>query len=198
MTFFRIQSRDIEENGRELTQKANGTLSSASLASVDLAVNKVWRDYLGAGSGGLKSFRNTMKSYYRVLSIGLSSKEKILHRQDLIQQRWNKMLLVQCVVALSLDPLFCYTLVVNDEKKCLGLDRTLGAIATVLRFVVDSFYLFYIIYQFRASVVTLSSHSSTESEMAPHTRARACRYLLMYFIIDILVILPLPQVRIVT
>ncbi|XP_062000051.1 cyclic nucleotide-gated ion channel 1-like [Rosa rugosa] len=190
----RIQNGDIEENGGELIQRANGTLSSASLASVDSAVDKVYRAMGPAGFEGLKSFRKTMKIYYGVLSIGLSSNNKILYRQELIQHRWNKMLLVLCVIALSLDPLFCYILVVNDEKKCLGLDRTLGAIASVLRFVVDFFYVFYIIYQFRASVVTLCSKSSKEGELVPHTRTRAWRYLLLYFIFDILVILPLPQV----
>ncbi|XP_050387720.1 cyclic nucleotide-gated ion channel 1-like isoform X2 [Argentina anserina] len=189
----RIRSRDIEENGEELTQKINGTLSTAKFASVNSAVNKVCRVFLEPGFERLQSFLKTMKIYYGVLSIGLSSKKKILDRQALVQQRWNEMLLVLCVIALSLDPLFCYVLVVNDEKKCLRLDRTLGVIATVLRFIVDFFYVFYIIYQFRVSVVTLSSHSSKEGELAPHTQAKAWRYLFLFFIFDILVVLPLPQ-----
>ncbi|KAM5557586.1 hypothetical protein ABKV19_024789 [Rosa sericea] len=180
------RSSDIEENGEDRIQQVKGTNSSASLASEHSAVNKVYR------AMELESFGKTMKIYCGVLSIGLSSSEKILHRQKLTQQRWNKMLLVLCVIVFSLDPLFCYILVVNDEKKCLGLDRTLGAIAIVLRSVVDIFYVLYIIYRFRASVATLSSQSSRKG------RARARRYLLLYFLSDILVILPLPQVVVFT
>nr|XP_011470271.1 PREDICTED: cyclic nucleotide-gated ion channel 1-like [Fragaria vesca subsp. vesca] len=189
----RILSGDIEENGDERIQKANGIYSSASLASVDWAANNVSKAMVPLFEG-LKSFSKTMKIYYGVLSIGLSSNKKILdsQRQKSVQQLWNKMLLVLCVITLSLDPLFCYILVVNDEKKCLRLDRKLRAIATVLRSVVDFFYLFYIIYQFRASYVTLFSKSSRGGNLAPDTQARARRYLL-YFIFDILVILPLPQ-----
>lgn len=189
----RTESGDLEENGEEQIHKANGAHPSASLASLDSALNKFYRA-MRPGFEGLVSFRKVMKTYYGVLSIGLSSKNKILDRQELVQQRWNKMLLVLCVIALSLDPLFCYLLVVNNEKKCLGLDKTLGAITIVLRFSVDVFYLFYIIYRFRASVVTLSSQSSREDEPVRHTRAIAWRYLLLYFLFDILVILPLPQV----
>ncbi|XP_024175302.2 cyclic nucleotide-gated ion channel 1 [Rosa chinensis] len=186
------QTGDIEENGEERIQSVNGPNSRESLASVHSAVNKVYRA-MGPGYKGLKSFGKIMKIYYGVLSIGLSSNDKILRRQKLNQLRWNKMLLVLCVIALSLDPLFCYILEVNNEKNCLGLNRTLGAIAIVLRFVVDFFYVFYIIYQFRASIATLSSQSSREGEPVPDTRARAWRYLLLYFLFDILVILPLPQ-----
>ncbi|KAK9914437.1 hypothetical protein M0R45_038218 [Rubus argutus] len=195
----RTQSGDLEENSEGQIHKTNGAHSSASLASLDSALikdsalNKFYKA-MGPGFEGLVSFRKVMKTYYGVLSIGLSSKNKILDRQELVQQRWNKMLIVLCVFALSLDPLFCYLLVVNNEKKCLGLDETLGATAIVLRFFVDIFYLFYIIYRFRASVVTLSSQSEREGEPVPDTRAIAWRYLLLYFLFDILVILPIPQV----
>ncbi|KAM5557578.1 hypothetical protein ABKV19_024784 [Rosa sericea] len=183
----RTQSCDLEENAEEKTQKPNGTTQSgASSASNSLVVSKF---------EGLVSFGRTMKTYYGVLSIGLSSKNRKLDCQhELVQQRWNKILLFLCVIALLLDPLFCYLLVVNDEKKCLELDGRLEVIAIALRFVVDFFYLLYIIYRFRASVVTLSSPSSREGELVPDTRIIARKYLFFYFLFDILVILPLPQV----
>ncbi|PRQ60356.1 putative Ion transport domain-containing protein [Rosa chinensis] len=39
------------------------------------------------------------------------------------------MFLVLCAIALSLDPLFCFILVSDEENKCLRLDRKLGIIA---------------------------------------------------------------------
>nr|XP_004289183.2 PREDICTED: cyclic nucleotide-gated ion channel 1-like [Fragaria vesca subsp. vesca]XP_011463625.1 PREDICTED: cyclic nucleotide-gated ion channel 1-like [Fragaria vesca subsp. vesca] len=105
----------------------------------------------------MESYVGAMRSYCRVLD------EKIL----LIKR--NK-ILVLCAIALSLDPLFCYILVVHDDKKCLGLDRTLRTIAIVSRSVIDFLYILHIIFQFCAT-----------RSVNP---------------VDILAILPLPQVLI--
>ncbi|VVA11264.1 PREDICTED: cyclic [Prunus dulcis] len=112
-------------------------------------------------------------------------------------QRWNKILQVLCVVSLSLDPLFCYLLIVNDENKCLRLDTRLGNIAILLRSVIDFFHLFRIIFQFRASItiITPSQASGTgRNESVTEPPALVGTYLLLWFLLDILVILPLPQV----
>ncbi|KAL6224892.1 hypothetical protein ACLB2K_003747 [Fragaria x ananassa] len=103
----------------------------------------------------MESYVGAMRSYCRVLD------EKIL----LIKR--NK-ILVLCAIALSLDPLFCYILVVHDDKKFLGLDRTLRTIAIVSRSVIDFLYILHIIFQFCAT-----------RSVNP---------------VDILAILPLPQV----
>ncbi|PRQ48121.1 putative Ion transport domain-containing protein [Rosa chinensis] len=62
----------------------------------------------------------------------------------------NKILIL-CAIALSLDPLFCYMLLVHGEKKCLGLDRTLRTIAIVSRSAIDFLYMLHIIFQFCAT-----------------------------------------------
>lgn len=103
----------------------------------------------------MESYVGAMRSYCRVLD------EKIL----LIKR--NK-ILVLCAIALSLDRLFCYILVVHDDKKCLGLDRTLRTIAIVSRSVIDFLYILRIIFQFCAT-----------RSVNP---------------VDLLAILPLPQV----
>ena len=78
--FRRILSGDIEENGDERIQKANGIYSSASLGSVDSAADNVSKAMVPLFEG-LKSFSKTMKIYYGVLSIGSSSNKKILDSQ---------------------------------------------------------------------------------------------------------------------
>lgn len=159
----RTQSCDLEaENGEKQIHIANHS-SASTLASLDLAL-MLYRA-MGPGFERLLSFRKMMKTYFGVLSIGLRSKNEIRERQELVQQRWNNMLPVFCVITLSLDPLFCYLLVFNNETKCIGLDKILGAMVIVLRFFVDFFYVLYIIYRFRASVVSLSSQSSSESKV---------------------------------
>ncbi|PQQ04203.1 hypothetical protein Pyn_24789 [Prunus yedoensis var. nudiflora] len=128
----------------------------------------------------------------------LGSKNKFVNPQELVLlQRWNKILQVLCVVSLSLDPLYCYLLIVNDENKCLRLDTRLRNIAILLRSVIDFFHLFRIVFQFRASItiITPSQASGTgRNESVTEPPALVGTYLLLWFLLDILVILPLPQV----
>lgn len=117
----------------------------------------------------MTSIKQTLNRYYGVLV-------------DKLVLKPNEILLVLCVIALSLDPLFCYLLIVNDEKQCLRLDTRTGTIAVVLRSTIDFSYVIYIIFQFRASIVTAQ------------TNAAVWRSFSLHLLVDILVILPLPQV----
>ncbi|KAM1407456.1 hypothetical protein ACFX2F_002037 [Malus domestica] len=121
-------------------------------------------------------------------------KKKILDLPELVLQRWNQIVLVFCVIALSTDPLFLYLLTVNNEQNCLTLDKTLATVTALLRFSIDFFYIFHIIFQFRASNVSHSFQASRQGGSVAETRARARKYLLMYLLLDMLIILPLPQV----
>ncbi|CAN6569581.1 unnamed protein product [Malus baccata var. baccata] len=123
-------------------------------------------------------------------------KKKILDLPELVLKRWNQIVLVFCVIALSTDPLFLYLLTVNNEQNCLTLDKTLATVTALLRFSIDFFYIFHIIFQFRASNVAHSFQASRQGESVAETRARARKYLLMYLLVDMLIILPLPQVLI--
>ena len=130
-----------------------------------------------------------MTSYHGALG----SKRSRLGPQEI--RRLNDVYLIFCVIALSLDPLFCYTLVFNVQKKCLRLDTTLGTPVIVLRFLVDLFYIIHMVFQFRAAILSLSSQASGRVELVKEMRAIARRYLFFYFPADVFVILPLPQVR---
>ncbi|CAN6709400.1 unnamed protein product [Malus baccata var. baccata] len=135
----------------------------------------------------IKRVGETMNSYHGVLG----SKRSRLGPQEI--RRLNDVYLTFCVIAFSLDPLFCYILVLNVQKKCLRLDTTLGTPVVVLRFLVDLFYIIHMVFQFRAAIVSLRSQASGRVE---EMRAIARRYLFFYFPADVLVILPLPQVLI--
>ncbi|TQD94610.1 hypothetical protein C1H46_019855 [Malus baccata] len=121
-------------------------------------------------------------------------KKKRLDLREFVLQRWNQILLVFCVIALSTDPLFFYLLTVNNEQNCLTLDKTLGTVTALLRFSIDFFYIFHIIFQYRASIVAHSFQASRQGESVAETRARARKYLSLYLLLDGLMILPFPQV----
>ncbi|KAB2598758.1 cyclic nucleotide-gated ion channel 1-like [Pyrus ussuriensis x Pyrus communis] len=140
--------------------------------------------------------KNAAENFPKIIREALNKfpKKMILDLWEFVLQRWNQILLVVCVIALSTDPLFFYLLSANTEQKCLTLDRTMGTMTTLMQFIVDFFYIFHIIFQFRASIVSHSFQASRQGESVTETRARARKYLLMYLLVDMLIILPLPQV----
>uniref|UniRef100_A0A6N2KJ93 Cyclic nucleotide-binding domain-containing protein n=2 Tax=Salix viminalis TaxID=40686 RepID=A0A6N2KJ93_SALVM len=97
-------------------------------------------------------------------------------------------------MAVSLDPLFFYVPVIEDGKKCLSLDSTMEITASVLRSVMDIFYMLRIIFQFRTGFIAPLSRVLGRGVLVEDTWAIAKRYLSSYFLIDILSVLPLPQV----
>ncbi|KAA8533630.1 hypothetical protein F0562_030936 [Nyssa sinensis] len=84
--------------------------------------------------------------------------------------------------------------IIDDDKKCLDLDRKLEITASVLRSFTDIFYIIHIIFQFRTGFIAPSSRVFGRGVLVEDAWAIARRYLSSYFLIDILAVLPLPQV----
>lgn len=124
----------------------------------------------------------------------LGSRVKILDPQGKFLQRWNKIFVFTCFVAVAFDPLFFYIPVIDSKRKCLSLDNKLDIIACVLRTFVDIFYVLHILFQFRTGFIAPSSRVFGRGELIDDPYAIAKKYLSSYFIIDVLSILPLPQV----
>ncbi|KAE8722117.1 putative cyclic nucleotide-gated ion channel 10 [Hibiscus syriacus] len=87
--------------------------------------------------------------------------------------------------------------VVDDFKKCLDLDNRLGIVASVLRTFVDLFYMIHIVFQFRTAFIAPSSRVFGRGELIDDPWAIAKRYLRKNFFVDVLAILPLPQVVVI-
>ncbi|KAE8660505.1 Cyclic nucleotide-gated ion channel 1 [Hibiscus syriacus] len=122
------------------------------------------------------------------------SNKRILNPQGQFLQTWNKMFLFSCAIALAVDPLFFYIPVVDGHRKCLNLDHRLEITASVLRTIIDAFYILHMIFQFCTAFIAPSSRVFGRGELIEDPWAIAKRYLPKYFIIDVLAILPLPQV----
>uniref|UniRef100_A0ACD5Z6G7 Uncharacterized protein n=1 Tax=Avena sativa TaxID=4498 RepID=A0ACD5Z6G7_AVESA len=122
------------------------------------------------------------------------AKTRVLDPQGPFLQRWNKIFVISCLIAVSVDPLFFYIPVIDGNKKCLYLDKKLAKIASILRFFTDIFYLLHMIFQFKTGFVAPSSRVFGRGVLVEDTFAIAKRYLSTYFLIDFLAVLPLPQV----
>ncbi|KAK6936712.1 Ion transport domain [Dillenia turbinata] len=149
-----------------------------------------------SSSIGFRTLRTSLRSFSfgGALARGLGSGKKILDPQGAFLQKWNKIFVLSCILAVSLDPLFFYIPIIEDSRKCLSLDRKLEITASVLRCLTDIFYIIHIIFQFRTGFIAPPSRVFGRGVLVEDSWAIAKRYVSSYFLIDILAILPLPQV----
>ncbi|KAI4377718.1 hypothetical protein MLD38_015302 [Melastoma candidum] len=153
---------------------------------------------------GMRKGSEGLKSIGRSLRFGVSravfpedlktSEKKILDPQDKLLLLWNKLSVISCIVAISVDPLFFYLPVVNSLHNCIGIDKKLAITVTTLRTIIDAFYLIHMSLQFRTAYIAPSSRVFGRGELVIDPGQIAKRYLRRYFIIDFLAILPLPQI----
>jgi cyclic nucleotide gated channel len=103
--------------------------------------------------------------------------------------KWQAIFLVLCGIGvLCVDPLFLYLPVINQDDKCLTLDRKLMITALCLRSVSDMIYVGNIILGYYNR-----RHGRTGSNPSK-PREIVEMYLRTYIAIDILALLPIPQV----
>ena len=102
---------------------------------------------------------------------------------------------VSCVIAVSLDPLFFYIPVIDEDKKCIGLDKKLRSISLILRAVTDIIGVINIILQFHDNDFKEENFGKATLLEVKDRQKKARRSFWLYVLIDIFVILPFPQVR---
>ncbi|KAK3130534.1 hypothetical protein QOZ80_6BG0494760 [Eleusine coracana subsp. coracana] len=122
------------------------------------------------------------------------STAKILHPQGPFLQKWNKIFVISCIFAVSVDPLFLYIPVISNEEPCWYLDRKLEITASVLRSFTDIFYILHIIFQFRTGFISSSPTTFGRGVLIEDRYEITKRYLSTYFLIDVFAVIPLPQV----
>ncbi|KAK4273906.1 hypothetical protein QN277_017210 [Acacia crassicarpa] len=191
-----VRFQDCNWNDENLYSVSSNTTHPGRITSSLKSVSMKFQRGFQSGSERIKRFRNSFKSfpYNSVLARSFSSGNKILDPQGSFLQKWNKIFVLSCLIAVSLDPLFFYVPVVDSEKKCLSLDHKMEITATVLRSFCDIFYIIHIMFQFRTGFIAPSSRVFGRGVLVEDAWAIARRYLSSYFLIDILAVLPLPQV----
>uniref|UniRef100_A0A803PJP7 Cyclic nucleotide-binding domain-containing protein n=1 Tax=Cannabis sativa TaxID=3483 RepID=A0A803PJP7_CANSA len=110
--------------------------------------------------------------------------DKILNPWAADSRLWNFIFLASCLIGVSIDPLFLYVPIVDDNRKCLKRDYNMEIIALVLRSVTDLFYVFHVCFRLHNAL-----KMSKELHVSIFTN-----FPWFHLLIDILSILPLPQV----
>lgn len=147
---------------------------------------KAEKDELGSAFHG--------KVLSRVFSEDYEVVEKlILDPRGPIVNRWNKVFLVACLISLFVDPLFFY-LPMAKANMCMDICVTLEVVLTVIRSLVDSFYVIQIFVRFKTAYVAPSSRVFGRGELVVDPSKVASRYFHKDFWLDLVAAQPLPQV----
>lgn len=126
----------------------------------------------------------------------LSMMMKILDPKGEFYPMFSKIFLTSWVIAVITDPYFLYIPTLNEEKKCLRMDKKLAIVALVLRSTTDLSYILHIIFQLLVGFMPNSKNCKEwkENGFLKYTLARATTFNWSYFLIDVLAVLPIPQV----
>ena len=111
--------------------------------------------------------------------------EKILSPWASYSRSWSKIFLVSCVIGVLIDPFFLYIPIINEDKKCLAMDQKMKIIALILRTLTDFTHLLNFIFRLESALHMAKLLGSPIYIGFPW----------LYLLMDVLAILPIPQVR---
>ncbi|XP_019052076.1 PREDICTED: probable cyclic nucleotide-gated ion channel 20, chloroplastic [Nelumbo nucifera] len=120
----------------------------------------------------------------------------VMNPHTKIVQQWNQFFVISCLVAIFVDPLFFFLLSAKEEYKCIVLNWPMTKTLVALRSLTDFVYFLHMLLQFRLAYVAPESRVVGAGELVDDPKTIALHYLVGYFLLDIVVVLPLPQILI--
>ncbi|KAH1136907.1 hypothetical protein GLYMA_10G053900v4 [Glycine max] len=105
---------------------------------------------------------------------------------------WNKIFLAACLLSLFVDPLFFY-LPVAKKDKCIDMSVGLEVFLTIIRSLIDAFYIIQIYFRFQTAYIAPSSRVSGRGELIIDSSKIASKYMRRDFWLDLMAAQPLPQ-----
>ncbi|XP_048427151.1 cyclic nucleotide-gated ion channel 1-like [Pyrus x bretschneideri] len=122
---------------------------------------------------------------------------------------WNMIFAISCVFAVSLDPLFFYVMIIDQDDKCLQMDKTLSIVACLTRSLTDVIFLVHFILEIYDRVQNPkpqtqknggnSDKKSKIRKLIDHVSVKIAQkmpWLSVFTVIGFFALLPLPQLLI--
>ncbi|KAF7822036.1 putative cyclic nucleotide-gated ion channel 20, chloroplastic isoform X1 [Senna tora] len=132
----------------------------------------------------------------RFLSYLSSYVPGVMNPHTKVVQRWNKCFVISCLVAIFVDPLFFFLLSVLKEHNCIVINPAMTTVLVLFRSMNDFVYFLNILLQFRLAYVAPESRVVGAGELVDHPKKIARHYMQSFFLFDLLVVIPLPQIMI--
>ncbi|EOA29964.1 hypothetical protein CARUB_v10013067mg [Capsella rubella] len=121
---------------------------------------------------------------------------EIVNPHNKIFKRWSKFFALSCLLAIFIDPVFFFLVKVDQRNKCIRIDWPMADACVAVRSVTDFIFLMNILLQFRLAYVAPESLVVGAGELVTDPKKIALHYLRGKFILDLSVVLPLPQILI--
>lgn len=125
---------------------------------------------------------------------GKPRKKTYLDPASKLLYRWNTFFVATSLVAVFVDPLFYYLPFVDDGNNCVAISDALQKSVTVFRTLTDFLYMIHMFLQFRTAYIAPSSRVFGRGELVTDPKKIAARYLRKDFWVDLVAVLPIPQV----
>ncbi|XP_057446733.1 probable cyclic nucleotide-gated ion channel 20, chloroplastic [Lotus japonicus] len=132
----------------------------------------------------------------KLLSLCSSCVPGVMNPHAKVVQHWNQILGIFFLVAIFVDPLFFFLIYVKKDSKCIAINWTMTKTIVSLRSINDVVYFFNILLQFRLAYVSPESTVVGAGDLVDHPKKIALNYLKGYFLFDLFLVLPLPQIMI--
>uniref|UniRef100_J3MC80 Cyclic nucleotide-binding domain-containing protein n=1 Tax=Oryza brachyantha TaxID=4533 RepID=J3MC80_ORYBR len=120
----------------------------------------------------------------------------IMKPHDKAVHLWNKFFVISCLLAIFIDPLFFFLLSINKDRKCIVFNWNFAIALAVGRSVTDAIYLLHMLLQFRLAYVAPETRVVGTGDLVDEPKKIAMRYLRRFFVFDLFIVLPVPQVMI--
>lgn len=126
----------------------------------------------------------------------LTRQEPALTCLALSPQLWHRVFLLSLLAGMAVDPLFFYLLSVDPSRLCVYVQAGFAVAVTVLRCALDLLFLANMGLQARLAYVSRASLRLGNGELVTDPRKVAAHYAHPRggLLLDVLVILPIPQV----
>ncbi|KAL2928036.1 Protein CNGC15c [Bienertia sinuspersici] len=121
-------------------------------------------------------------------------RNKILDPQSPASCHWNKIFLAASLLSIFIDPLFLFSPYSTPDLCVRVSDNMFDVVLSVLRSLLDVFYIINIVIQFRTAYIAPSSRVLGRGELVIDPSKISLRYLSRDFWIDLIAALPVPQV----
>ncbi|PON96857.1 Voltage dependent potassium channel [Trema orientale] len=105
----------------------------------------------------------------------------------------NTIFLASWVIAVLTDPLFLYIPTLKEDQKCLKMDTNLKNVALVFRSITDFFYILHITFQLLIGFMPKGYLDLKGKGFLKYALSRARKTNWSYILIDLLAVLPVPQ-----
>ncbi|KAL5539292.1 hypothetical protein UlMin_046150 [Ulmus minor] len=107
---------------------------------------------------------------------------------------WDNLFVWACVIAVSLDPMFNYIPMINEDNKCIKMDNNLKIAALVFRSLTDLVYVVDMILKIAKAFSTLKKLSWPWKRAELLKKALEIVPIWFHIVVDFLAVLPIPQV----